>query len=67
MRIGRFRVPLDGDIIVAINDVPINNFEEWTVYLETETIVGDTVNVTVIRDGEALILPVTLEERPQRF
>jgi S1-C subfamily serine protease len=67
VRIGQFRVPLDGDIIVAINGASINNFEEWTVYLETQTLVGDTVNVTVIRDGEELILPVILEERPQRF
>jgi len=67
VRIGQFRVPLDGDIIVAIDGEPINNFEEFTVYLETQTIVGDTVQVTVIRDGEELTVPVVLEERPQRF
>jgi S1-C subfamily serine protease len=32
------------------------------VYLETETMVGDVVDVTVIRDGEEQIVPVELVE-----
>jgi S1-C subfamily serine protease len=64
-RIGRYQIPVDGDIIIAINGERIDDFEELTVYLETKTRVGDTVDVTVIRDGREQIIPVTLEERPQ--
>ena len=64
VRIGRYQVPLGGDIVIAINGEPINNFEELTVYLETHTKVGDTVEVTVIREGQEQIFPVVLDERP---
>jgi S1-C subfamily serine protease len=65
VRIGRYQIPLDGDIIVAVNDQPIDNFEDLTVYLETQTTVGDTVELTIIRDGEEQTLSVTLDERPR--
>jgi S1-C subfamily serine protease len=64
VRIGRYQIPLDGDIIVAMNDQPVDNFEDLTVYLETQTTVGDTVQLTIIRDGEEQTLSVTLDERP---
>ena len=64
VRFGSVRVPLDGDIIVAVNDKPVKNFQEFTVYLENQTVVGDTVKVTVLRDGKEMSFQVTLEERP---
>jgi len=64
-QIGNVRVPLDGDIITAVNGEPVANLQELTVYLETETQVGDTVDVTVIRDGIERSVQVTLAERPQ--
>jgi S1-C subfamily serine protease len=64
VRIGRYQIPLDGDIIIAIDGEPVNDFQELTVYLETETTVGDIVDVTIIRDGEELTVPVALGERP---
>ncbi len=63
--IGNVRVPLGGDVIVAVNGEKISNAQELTVYLETETQVGDTVAVTVIRDGAEQVFQVTLAERPQ--
>ena len=65
VRIGRYQIALGGDVIVAIDDVPINNYQDLNVYLETQTVVGDTVQVTVLRAGEELTVPVTLGERPQ--
>jgi 2-alkenal reductase len=62
--IGRYQIPLDGDIIIAIDGEPVNDSQTLTVYLETKTTVGDTVDVTIIRDGEELTVPVTLGERP---
>jgi S1-C subfamily serine protease len=66
VRIGRYQIPLDGDIIIAIDGEPVNDFQELMVYLETQTTVGDTVELTIIRDGEEKVVQVTLEERPAR-
>ena len=59
------RIPIGMDIIVAVNGEPVTDFQELTVYLETETQVGDTVEVTIIRDGEEQNVQVTLAERPR--
>ena len=63
--VGRYRLLVGGDIITAINGEPIADIKGFTVYLETETQVGDTVEVTIIRDGEQQNVQVTLAERPQ--
>jgi S1-C subfamily serine protease len=64
VRIGNARIPLGGDIITALNGEPIADFQELTVYLETKTQVGDSVEVTLIRDGREMTVTVTLAERP---
>ncbi len=63
--VGNTRVPVGMDIIVAVNGQPVTSFRELTVYLETETQVGDTVEVTIIRDGKERTVEVTLAERPR--
>ncbi len=64
--VGNTRVPVGGDILVAVNDTPVTSFKDLTVYLETETQVGDTVDLTIIRDGEEMTVPLTLAGRPTR-
>jgi S1-C subfamily serine protease len=64
--VGNARILWGGDIIVALNGQPVANLQELTVYLESETQVGDTVQVTVIRDGDETDVPLTLAERPQQ-
>jgi S1-C subfamily serine protease len=64
--VGNVQVPVGGDIITAINGTSIANFQELTVYLETETQVGDTVEVTLIRDGKEMEVSVALAERPEQ-
>jgi S1-C subfamily serine protease len=64
--IGNTRIPVGGDIITAINGTTVANFQELTVYLESETQVGDTVEVTLIRDGQEMTVSVTLAERPEQ-
>lgn len=54
----------DGDYITAINDEPVRNSDDLLSYLVFETTVGETVELTVIRDGEEIKLPLTLGERP---
>jgi len=66
LRIGSYRIPVGGDIITAINGEPIEDFQDLTVYLETQTAVGDTVELTIIRNGKERTISVTLGERPER-
>lgn len=65
VRIGRYLLPVDGDIITAIDGEPISNDRDLIRYLDIETSVGQTVQVTVYRDGEEISIPVTLGERPR--
>lgn len=53
-----------GDLIVAIDGQPITTSDDLISYLVFETIVGQTVDLTVVRDGQEINLPLTLGERP---
>jgi S1-C subfamily serine protease len=53
-----------GDIIVAVDGQPITDSRDLTIYLETKTRVGDTVDLTIIRDGLQEHLSLQLDERP---
>ncbi len=53
-----------GDLIVAIEDQPVNEFNDLISYLVFETEVGQTVTLTVIRNEETIQVPVTLGARP---
>ena len=63
VQLGRYRIALGGDIITAVNGTSIDDYQDLTVYLETQTKVGDSVEVRVIRDGEEETFQVTLGER----
>lgn len=65
-RLGRYQVPLDGDVIIAINNQKVNNFQDLTVYLETKTNIGDTVSLTILRDGQERVMKVQIGEQPRR-
>lgn len=54
-----------GDIIVAIDGYELRDFDDLIAYLVRETRVGQAVELTVNRDGEEMIIPVTLDERPR--
>jgi S1-C subfamily serine protease len=58
------RVPLGGDVILEIDDTPITGPRDLIAYLETYTQPGDTITVTVFRDGETLDLSLTLGVNP---
>ncbi len=58
-------VPIGGDVIVAIDDRSIRTSEDLSTYLVTQTRPGDTVTLTVVRDGERQQVNVTLGERPE--
>jgi S1-C subfamily serine protease len=64
IRLQNVELPVGGDVIIAVDGEPMNKPQDLIAYLETETRVGDTIQVTIIRDGEELTLPLTLGERP---
>ncbi len=53
-----------GDIIIAVNGEFIQNMDGLVAYLVLNTIPGDTVEVTIVRDGATFDVPVTLQSRP---
>ncbi len=63
IRLGNYRVPVGGDIILAINGQPMTTSKEFVAYLETATQVGDTIKVTLLRDGREMTVEATLAER----
>ncbi len=63
VRIGNYQVPVDGDVIVAIDGQPLADSQDLTVYLESETIVGDPVELTVVRGGQEQVVQVVLGEQ----
>ena len=65
-RLGNLRVPLGADYILAIGDEPVRTRRDLTVLLETQYRVGDTVRVSIWRDGRVVELALELGERPLR-
>jgi S1-C subfamily serine protease len=64
-RSGRRIVFNGGDVIVAADGQPIQRRDELTIYLENEKRVGDTVDLTVVRDQETITLTLRLGEMPR--
>jgi 2-alkenal reductase len=62
---GGIPIVVGGDIITAVNGQPVRDGNELISYLELETSVGDTITMTVQRDGQEQQLPMTLAARPR--
>jgi len=57
-------VTFGGDVIVAADGGPIEDFEDLVAFLARKTIVGQTITLTVLRNGEVFDLDLTLQARP---
>jgi S1-C subfamily serine protease len=57
-------VALGGDIVIAINETRITNLDDLSTHLEEYTSPGQTINVTVVRDNQAMTIAVELGTRP---
>ncbi len=58
------RVPVGGDVILAMGGTEIRTAEDLGSYLALHTSPGDTVRVRVLRDGTPETVRLTLGERP---
>jgi len=57
-------VETGGDVVVAMDDTPIRTSRGLSSFLALETSPGDTIDVTVLRDGEERTVELTLGSRP---
>ncbi len=57
-------IPVGGDVITAVNGQPIKSMDDLIAYLNDNTSAGQTVTLTVLRDGKEISVDVTLGTRP---
>jgi S1-C subfamily serine protease len=57
-------IELGGDIILGVDDQPVNKIDDLLSYIEGKKKVGDTITLTVYRDGEIIPIDVVLGARP---
>lgn len=57
--------PAGGDVITQADGNPMTGIDELATYLGTEKSPGDTVELTVIRDGETMTITATLGDWPE--
>jgi S1-C subfamily serine protease len=53
-----------GDLIIAMDGVPVRDFGDLLSYLLNHTQVGQVVVLTILRSGEEMEVPVTVSARP---
>jgi serine protease Do len=57
------QVRVGGDVIVAIQGQPVKEFDDLVVYLARNTEVGQTLTLTILRQGQEQQVTITLEAR----
>jgi S1-C subfamily serine protease len=54
-----------GDLVMAINGQAITSFDDMLIYMARYTSPGDTVQLTILRDGDERQVDLTLAARPR--
>jgi len=62
--VGLGQLGAGGDLIIAIDGHEVRDFADLIGYLVSETSVGQTVTLTIIREGRQMDVKVTLGARP---
>jgi S1-C subfamily serine protease len=57
-------ITIGGDIIIAINGTRIKNLDDMSTFLEENTLPGETIEITIIRNDQTLTIPLKLGTRP---
>jgi 2-alkenal reductase len=53
-----------GDLVIAVDGQPVSDFSDLNGYLVFYTEPDQLIELTVLRGGEEIVLPLTLAERP---
>ena len=56
--------PVDGDIVISVDDKEVRNISDLLIHLQREKTVGDEMVLGVLRDGEFMHITLELVERP---
>ncbi len=56
---------LGGDVIIALEDEAIDDFDDLISFLSRRGTVGETITVTIIRENKIQTVELTLEARPK--
>jgi serine protease Do len=65
VRLGRTLLIIGGDILTAIDGEPITSARDLLRFLDTQTQIGQTIQVQFWRDGQNVTAQVTLDEQPR--
>jgi len=65
--VGGRKTKLGGDVIIKIDNQSVSKIDDVLVYLEQHKKVGQSVKLTVLRDGKLQMVNVPLAERPLRL
>jgi S1-C subfamily serine protease len=64
VRVDGRQVPLGGDIVLELDGHQVRKVDDILVYLQREKSVGDTMDVTVLRNGQLQHINLHLDARP---
>lgn len=62
--VGNQRILAGGDIVVAVDGVPVTSWDDLNEYLELNTQVGDQIELRIVRDGREQALTMEVAEQP---
>jgi 2-alkenal reductase len=58
------RAPIGGDVIIAMDGQPVTTSDDLATYLARSTQANQSVTLTILRDGNLVLVHMTLEPRP---
>jgi serine protease Do len=58
------KIMVGGDLITAVDNHPVKQFEDMTSYLFRYTEVSQTITLTILRGGKTMTIDLTLAARP---
>ncbi|MBN2148201.1 MAG: trypsin-like peptidase domain-containing protein [Anaerolineales bacterium] len=58
-------ISIGGDVITAIDGQPVNTFDDLLIYIALQTIPGQEVTLTILRDGNYQDITLNLQPRPE--
>lgn len=64
LRLGNIQIPVGGDVIVRIEDQPVDTHKELIAYLENNVNIGEAITLTYYRGDEKRTARLTVEDRP---